>query len=65
VCEAEVKRAMVFAFHNHKIVIEPGGVVGLAEILEKKIPTAGRNVVVIASGGNVDPDFFAEVLKGR
>ena len=65
VSEAEVKRAMVFAFQNLKIVIEPGGVVGLAAILAKKIPTAGRNVVVIASGGNVDPDFFAEVLKGR
>ncbi|WP_119268394.1 threonine ammonia-lyase [Taklimakanibacter deserti] len=65
VSEAEVKRAMVFAFEHLKLVIEPGGAVGLAAVLAGKIPTRGRSIAVIASGGNVDPAFFAEVLKGR
>lgn len=65
VSEAEVKRAMVFAFEQLKLVIEPGGAVGLAAVLAGKIPTAGRTIAVIASGGNVDPAFFADVLKGR
>jgi threonine dehydratase len=65
VSETEVKRAMVFAFEHLKLVIEPGGAVGLAAILTGKIPTEGRNIAVIASGGNVDPAFFAEVLNGR
>jgi threonine dehydratase len=65
VSEAEVKRAMVFAFEHLKLVIEPGGAVGLAAVLAGKIPTQGRSIAVIASGGNVDPAFFAEVLRSR
>ena len=63
VSEAEVKRAMIFAFEHLKLVIEPGGAVGLAAILAQKIPTEGRNIAVIASGGNVDPALFAEILR--
>lgn len=65
VSEAEVKHAMRFAFEHLKIVLEPGGAVGLAAVLARKIPTEGRNVAIIASGGNVDPVFFADVLKGK
>lgn len=65
VSEAEVKRAMIFAFEHLKLVIEPGGAVGLAAILAQKIPTEGRNIAVIASGGNVDPALFADILGGR
>ncbi len=65
VSEAEVKHAMIFAFENLKLVIEPGGAVGLAAILARKIPTEGRNIAVIASGGNVDPRLFADILSGR
>jgi threonine dehydratase len=64
VSEAEVKRAMVFAFETLKLVIEPGGAVGLAAVLAGKIPTQGRTIAVIASGGNVDPGLFAEILSG-
>jgi threonine dehydratase len=65
VSEAEVKRAMIFAFEHLKLVIEPGGAVGLAAVLTGKIPTEGRIIAVIASGGNVDPGLFAEILKAR
>lgn len=65
VSEAEVKRAMVFAFEHLKLVIEPGGAVGLAAVLAGKIAAEGRNIAVIASGGNVDPELFAEILKGH
>ena len=65
VSEAEVKTRHGFAFEHLKLVIEPGGAVGLAAILARKIPTEGRNIAVIASGGNVDPDLFADVLRGR
>jgi threonine dehydratase len=63
VSEAEVKRAMAFAFAHLKIVLEPGGAVGLAAVLTGKIPTERRNIAVIASGGNVDPALFAAVLS--
>lgn len=63
--EAEVRRAMVFAFQHLKIVLEPGGAVGLAAVLAGKIATEGRTLAMIASGGNVDAAFFADVLEGQ
>lgn len=63
--EAEVRRAMAFAFQHLKIVVEPGGAVGLAAVLAGKIATEGRTIALIASGGNVDGGLYADVLKGR
>ncbi len=65
VSEAEVKAAMVYAFIELKIVLEPSGAVGLAAVLAGKAPTKGRVTGVILSGGNVDPALFAQILAGR
>jgi threonine dehydratase len=46
-----------------KIVIEPGGAVALAAVLGGHYPIAGRTVVVVASGGNADPQVFSDALK--
>ena len=62
VSEAEVRRAVAFAFQHLKLVIEPGGAVGLAAVLSGKIATEDRTIALIASGGNVDPALFAEIL---
>jgi threonine dehydratase len=62
VTDAEVKKAMALAFRHLKIVCEPGGAVGIAAVMTGKVPIKGRTVVVVASGGNVDPALFQEVL---
>jgi threonine dehydratase len=62
VTDAEVKKAMALAFRHLKIVCEPGGAVGIAAVMTGRIPIKGRTVVVVASGGNVDPALFQEVL---
>jgi len=50
------------AFRMLKLVVEPGGAAALGAVLAGKANVAGRNVVVIASGGNVDPSVFAQAL---
>ncbi|MBI0435813.1 threonine/serine dehydratase [Roseomonas sp. KE0001] len=62
VSEAEVFRAMRFAFEALKVVVEPGGAVALAAVLAGRIPARGRTVGVVLSGGNVDPAVFARAL---
>jgi threonine dehydratase len=62
VSEADVRRAMCFAFETLKLVVEPGGAVGLAAVLSGKINAKGKNIAVILSGGNVDAELFARVL---
>jgi threonine dehydratase len=42
--------------------VEPGGAVALAAALSGKLPVAGRTVVVVCSGGNVDPLTFGRAL---
>src|SRR5690606_28156165 len=55
VSDAEAVAAVREAMLSLKLVVEPGGAVGLAALLSGKIPVAGRTVVVVLSGGNVDP----------
>ena len=63
VSDDEVRSAMSYAFRELKLVAEPGGAVTLAAILAGKIDVAGQTVGIVVSGGNVDPDLFAGVLK--
>lgn len=62
VTEAEVFRAMRFAFEHLKIVVEPGGSVALAALLAGKVSAKGGVIGVLISGGNVDPGVFARAL---
>jgi len=51
------------AFKYLKIVLEPGGAVALAAAISRKINIRDKNVLVIASGGNVDQDIFENCLN--
>lgn len=58
----EVRAAIRFAYHELKLVLEPGGAVGLAALLSGRLRTKGRTVACVLSGGNVDPALFAEII---
>jgi threonine dehydratase len=60
--DAEVGNAIAFAFRELKLVVEPGGAVGLAALLAGQIDARGRNVVIVLSGGNVDADLYARLI---
>jgi threonine dehydratase len=66
VSDAEVAEAMRYAFTTLKLVVEPGGSVGLAALLAGKVKLfGGKTVGLVLSGGNVDPDLFARVIRGE
>jgi threonine dehydratase len=60
--DEEVGAAVGFAFRELKLVVEPGGAVGLAALLAGRIDVSGKNVVIVLSGGNVDADLFARLI---
>ncbi len=62
VTDDEVCDAMAAAFEHLKVVTEPGGAAALAAVLANKFDLAGKTVVAIASGGNVDPTLFADAI---
>ncbi|HEX5210100.1 MAG TPA: pyridoxal-phosphate dependent enzyme, partial [Pseudolabrys sp.] len=61
--DAEVAAAVRYAFHELKLVVEPGGAIGLAALLAGKLDVKGKVVVGVLSGGNVDPDLFAKLIS--
>ena len=62
VSEDEALQAMVHAFARLKIVLEPGGAVGLAAALFHGDKTQGDTTIAVASGGNVDAEVFQMAL---
>jgi threonine dehydratase len=60
--DAEVGAAVAFAFHELKLVVEPGGAVALAALLAGKIDVTGKVAVAVLSGGNVDPELFHKLV---
>jgi threonine dehydratase len=62
VSEAAIAEAMAYAFTEQRVVVEGGGVVGIAALLEKKIEV-WRNIAIVISGGNVDPEVLFKVVS--
>jgi threonine dehydratase len=60
--DREVEEAVAFAWRELKLVVEPGGAIGLAALLAGRPDVKGKVVVAILSGGNVDPDLFSRII---
>ena len=61
--DEEALAAMNFAFRHLKLVLEPGGAVALAALLQGRLPLDGGTALIIASGGNVDPEVYARAIS--
>ena len=60
VSEDEIARAIAFAWYVYGEKIEGSGAVGLAAVLSGKVEA--RPMVVVVSGGNVQPEVHAEIV---
>ncbi|KQN29805.1 threonine/serine dehydratase [Sphingomonas sp. Leaf38] len=63
VSESEIAAAQRWAAEKLRLVIEPGGAVGLAAVLAGKV-TLEPGLLVILSGGNVDLADYAKAMAG-
>jgi threonine dehydratase len=62
VSEEEIAGAMATMMQKHRLVVEGGGAVGVAAILNQKVQL-GERVVVVISGGNVDLALLSKVVQ--
>jgi threonine dehydratase len=63
--EDAVKQAMAFLLEHARLVVEPGGAVGVAALLAGRVRASGR-VIALLSGGNVDPArLMSYVAEGQ
>tara|TARA_B110000438_G_scaffold271966_1_gene290297 strand:- start:1704 stop:2681 length:978 start_codon:yes stop_codon:yes gene_type:complete len=63
VSDEEVKNSIIQLAENLKLVIEPGGAVAATALLNKKIETINKTIVVMISGGNIDNEVFSKIVN--
>ena len=63
VSEEEIAGAMAFALHEHHLVVEGGGAVGIAAMLYEKVERFGQNIAIVISGGNVDLPVLVNIAR--
>jgi threonine dehydratase len=61
--DADVTAAVAAAFHELKLVVEPSGAIGLAALMAGKVDVKGKVAVIVLTGGNVDSDVFARLIR--
>ncbi|HEY0300369.1 MAG TPA: threonine/serine dehydratase [Rhizomicrobium sp.] len=54
VTDAELQRAVSFAFQKLKLVVEPGGAAALAALLAGRFDAANKAIAIVLTGGNCD-----------
>jgi len=64
VTDAEIAASMRLLFTATHNVAEGAGAAALAATLQQRASLKGRRVGIVLSGGNVDRDMFADVLRG-
>jgi len=62
ITDEEALAAVAFAFHELKMVVEPGGAAALAAVLYGKIDICGEVVALTLSGGNIDAEMMQRAL---
>jgi len=62
--ERDIARAILLLLERAKLLVEGAGAVGVAALLAGRVELAGKNTVVILSGGNIDMNAVS-VIIGR
>ena len=60
--EEELSRALILAMERAKAVVEPAGAAGLAALLSGRV-SGSDSVVVVLSGGNIDPLLLTKLIE--
>ena len=64
VSDADIVSAIKFMLFRMKLLVEPSGAAAAAAVMQHKLPSTAKRVGVILSGGNIDPEALATLLKG-
>jgi threonine dehydratase len=62
VSDEEISRAIVLVLERAKLVVEGAGAVGVAALLEGRVPGDGP-VAIVLSGGNIDATLLINVMR--
>ena len=63
VSDEEIIATLRFILFRMKLLVEPSGVAAAAAVMFQRLPGELKRVGVVLSGGNVDPEVLAELIK--
>ncbi len=63
VTDDEISAAILALIEQHKLIAEGAGAVSVAATMFGKIPTDGKKVCCLVSGGNIDVTILSRVIK--
>lgn len=63
VSDEEIIETIKFFLFRMKLLVEPSGAAAAAAVLFRKLPKDVKRAGVILSGGNIDADLLAKILK--
>ena len=63
VADEAIAHAMRFAIDHEKVVLEGGGAIGIAHVLENSSKWRGRKVAVVCSGNNVSRERLESIFE--
>jgi len=61
--EEEIANAILLHLEIEKTVVEGAGAVPLAALVNKRVALAGKTVVLVLSGGNIDVNLIALIIE--
>ena len=63
VSDNQVLKAINYAYKNLGLIVEPGGAVALAAILNNKTSLKNKTIIAILSGSNIDPSILKTAIS--
>ena len=60
--EADLRRAIYTLVDHEQLVVEPSGAIAVAPLLSGSLDVAGKTVVCILSGGNIETTLLRDIL---
>jgi len=64
VSESGIRRAIAYAYRTLGVMIEASAAVSVAALLDDVLALSARRVVLVITGGNIEPDLLDQVLGG-
>ncbi|MDP4109101.1 MAG: threonine ammonia-lyase [Bacillota bacterium] len=61
--DAQIAEAILLLLERSKQIVEPAGAASLAAVLNGKLDVAGKRVVCVLSGGNIDVSFIHKIVE--
>jgi threonine dehydratase len=62
VSEADLRSAVAGIVRHEHLIAEGAGAAGVAAVLAHRLETKGRNVAVVLSGANIDPNVLRDLI---